>query len=77
MGFAGIFGLALLRPRHAKLRVAFALLTLAIPAAVLVACSGNPGGTTGGGTPAGTYTVSVSGASGTDSHSAPVTLTVN
>jgi hypothetical protein len=77
MEFAGIFGLALLRRRKAKLRVVLALLTLAIPVTVLVACSGSPAGNTGGGTPAGTYPVAISATSGADAHTAPVTVTVN
>ena len=77
MGFAGIVGLVLLRPRKATLRVALALLTLAIPVTVLVACSGSPRGNTGGGTPAGTYPVAISATSGADAHTAPVTVTVD
>jgi hypothetical protein len=77
MGFAGIFGMALLGPRKAKLRFVLALLTLAIPVTVLVACSGGTGGNTGGGTPAGTYPVVISATSGADAHTAQVTVTVN
>ncbi|HEY0704799.1 MAG TPA: hypothetical protein VGD60_18670, partial [Candidatus Acidoferrales bacterium] len=77
IGFAGVFGLALIRPRNAKWRMALAILALAIPVMAFVACSSAPGGSSGGGTPAGTYPVTITASSGGDAHSASVSLTVN
>jgi hypothetical protein len=74
---AGIFGLALFRPRHPAWRVALALLVFTIPLAVLISCANGPASSGGGGTPAGTSSVIITATSGTDSHAAPaVTLTV-
>jgi hypothetical protein len=76
LGFAGIFGLSFLRARNRVWRVALVLAVLAVPAMALMSCSGSPTGS-GGGTPAGTSTIMLSGTSGTDAHAASVTLTVN
>jgi Bacterial Ig-like domain (group 3) len=74
--FGGMLVLSLLRTRSIAWRVAFAMCVFAVPLTVLVACAGNPGNSTGLGTPIGTYTVTVNASSGTDIHSTPVTLNV-
>jgi hypothetical protein len=74
--FTAIFAIALFRPRHMARRVVLALLVLMIPLMAVMSCSDAPR-SQGGGTPAGTYSVSVSATAGADSHAAPVTLTVN
>jgi Bacterial Ig-like domain (group 3)/FG-GAP-like repeat len=77
-GFAGIFCLSTVRTRSRSWRMILALLVLAIPVGLLMSCSNSPGTPAGGGTPAGVSMVSISGTSGTDSHSTSpaVTLTV-
>jgi len=76
--FAGVFVLGM-RNRRRSLAVALTLLTLAFLLAA-VGCSG--GGSSGGGggggstTPAGSYTVTVTGTSGSTSHTTNVSVTV-
>ncbi len=77
VGLLGIFGLSLFSPRKTVRRMALLLAVLTIPVMALVACSGSPGGSGGGGTPTGSYMISVTGTAGTDTHAAPVTLTVD
>jgi Big-like domain-containing protein/VCBS repeat protein len=77
LGVVGIFGMLLLAPRTAVRRAVLLLAVLTIPVMAFVACSGNPGSSGGGGTPVGSYMISVAATAGTDSHAAPVTLTVN
>ena len=72
-----LFGLVMFSPRKTVRRVALLLAVLTIPAMALVACSGSPGGNGGGGTPSGSYMISVTGTAGTDVHAVPVTLIVN
>jgi hypothetical protein len=81
-------GLALLGTAcSSKRKRVFSLTALVLTVAFLLtlpACGGSSGSSGGGGggggstnTPPGTYTVTVSGASGSVTESAPVTLTVN
>ncbi len=71
------------RKKHARLAVPASLLGLFLLALVLTSCGGggsNGGGGGGGGqkqgTQPGTYTITVTGASGTLSHAAPATVTL-
>jgi len=75
--FCMLFLIAPVKKGQAKL--AFELLILALLVAVLAECGGGGGGGGGGGipgTPAGIYTIGVIGTSGTLSHSATVSVTV-
>jgi hypothetical protein len=71
-----------LKTRLRGLAPQFLLAILVVMAASLMACSSSPGGASAPpdgsatGTPAGTYSVVVTAASGTDVHTATVTLTV-
>lgn len=76
LGLAGIFAMSLFGPRNLTRRVVLLLLALMIPVMALMSCSNAPRAPGGGGTPPGTYSVSVGVTAGTDSHSAPVALTV-
>jgi hypothetical protein len=79
--FWGI-NLCALKTRLRGLAPQFLLAILVVMAASLMACSSSPGGASAPpdgsatGTPAGTYSVVVTAASGTDVHTATVTLTV-
>ncbi|MGH9680770.1 MAG: Ig-like domain-containing protein, partial [Candidatus Acidiferrales bacterium] len=78
---AGMAALAWIasRTRRPRLRAVLACAVLLVAAAALTSCTSN-GSSSGGstGTPAGTYSISVTGTSGNDSHTtSTVTLTVN
>lgn len=82
LGITVVGGGASLRRKKALMLVILTLVLISLM--LLPACggsSGNGGGGGGGGgnggTPAGTYTITVSGASGNTTHSAPLVLTVN
>jgi len=77
--FAAFF-LLLIPTKRRRLKLAFGSLFLVLLAAALVACGGGGGGggnpPPSGGTPAGTYTVTVTGVSGSLTRSANITVTV-
>jgi subtilase family serine protease len=74
--FAGVFVLGL-GARRRRLSIALSIITIALLLAV-VGCSGGSGGGGGGGstTPAGSYTVTVTGTSGTTSHTTNISVKV-
>ncbi len=77
---AGLFLLLLIFTRRRRLALVMGLLTLVLVGAGLVACGGGGGGgggiTHNPGTPAGTYSVTVTGTSGSLTHSTSVSVTV-
>ncbi len=73
----GLLLLLLVVARKRRLALAFGLLALLLMSAGLVACGGGGGGVVHNpGTPAGTYAITVTGTSGTLSHTATVSVTV-
>jgi len=74
------FFLLLIPTKRRRLKLAFGSLFLVLLAAALIACGGGGGGggspPPSGGTPAGTYTVAVTGVSGSLTRSANITVTV-
>ncbi|HEX7288445.1 MAG TPA: choice-of-anchor D domain-containing protein, partial [Candidatus Angelobacter sp.] len=77
--FAGLALFLVSFPGRRRLRVALALPALAVVLAAIGCANGSTKATNGNtaGTPAGTYTLTVTGTSGTQSHSATVTVVVN
>jgi hypothetical protein len=82
--FMPLFGIVAIgggiNPRRKRLLGMFVLVILLVGLMLLPACGGGSssgGGGGGGGGGTGTYNLTVSGASGSTSHAAPLTLTVN
>ena len=74
----GLLLLLVISTKKRRLKLALGLLAAALLAAALIGCGGgsSSGGGGNSGTPAGTYTITVTGTSGTLSHTATVSVTV-
>ena len=76
LGVFGLIAVGASRRRSKRVRLLVLLALLAVPLILMIGCAGGTGIGQQHGTAPGTYTINVTGASGSLQHTLPVSLTV-